>query len=79
MCTNKLNLLKYEKNCYTHLNCDFTIFRLEVGDSVASSAAVPLGDVLVNYINKTTINGHDCLTVSLWITGIDGTYTFRQL
>ena len=63
----------------------YTIFRTEVGDSVALRADVLMGDVLVNYVNmangieETNMNKIDCLTVSLWITGLNGTDTFRQL
>ena len=48
-----------------------------MGDSIASSADVPIGDVLVNYIKATKLNETDCLNVSLWITGINGTDAFR--
>ena len=35
-------------------------------------AGVPLGDVLVNDVIAVNISGSDCLTASLWITGVDG-------
>ena len=35
-------------------------------------AGVPLGDVLVNDVKAVNISGSDCLTASLWITGVDG-------
>ena len=35
-------------------------------------AGVPLGDVLVNDVTAVNISGSDCLTASLWITGVDG-------
>ena len=50
-----------------------------MGDSIASSAFVRMGDVLVNSMEETIMNGTDCLTASLWITGLNGTDTFRQL
>ena len=54
-----------------------TIFRVDVGDSIALRADALVGDVLVNKIEESTDN--DCLTVSLWITGLNGTDTIRQL
>ena len=36
-------------------------------------AGVPLGDVVVNDVQAVNISGHECLTASLWITGVDGT------
>ena len=35
-------------------------------------AGVPLGNVLVNDVTTVNISGSDCLTASLWITGVDG-------
>ena len=44
-----------------------------MGHFLSTLAGVPLGDVLVNDIQAVNISGHDCLTASLWITGVDGT------
>ena len=43
-----------------------------MGHFLSTLAGVPLGDVLVNNIQAVNISGNDCLTVSLWITGVDG-------
>ena len=47
-------------------------FRVEMGHFLSLSAGVPLGDVLVNDVQAVNINGSDCLTASLWITGQNG-------
>ena len=43
-----------------------------MGHYLSLSAGVPLGDVLVNDVQAVNISGSDCLTASLWITGVDG-------
>ena len=43
-----------------------------MGHFLSTLAGVPLGDVLVNDVRVVNISGHDCLSVSLWITGVDG-------
>ena len=48
-----------------------------MGHSIALSAGVPLGDVLVNDVQEEKINGNDCLTASLWITGQNGAWNYR--
>ena len=47
-------------------------FRVELGHFLSLSAGVPLGDVLVNDVQAVNINGSDCLTALLWITGQNG-------
>ena len=48
--------------------------RFELGHFLSTLAGVPLGDVLVNDVRAVNISGQDCLTASLWITGVDGMY-----
>ena len=43
-----------------------------MGHYLSSLAGVPLGDVLVNDIQTVNISGHDCLTASIRVTGVDG-------
>ena len=43
-----------------------------MGHFLSTLAGVPLGDVLVSDVQAVNISGHDCLTASLWITGVDG-------
>ena len=50
----------------------YSLHRVEMGHYLSLSAGVPLGDVLVNDVQAVNINGSDCLTASLWITGVDG-------
>ena len=50
----------------------YLIFRDEMGHFLSTIAGVPLGDVLVNDVRVMNISGHDCLTASLWVTGVDG-------
>ena len=33
---------------------------------------------MVNDVQAVNISGQDCLTASLWITGVDGTYVCAQ-
>ena len=47
-----------------------------MGHFLATVAAVPLGDVLVNDVQATNIIGSDCLTASIWVTGVDGMYVY---
>ena len=47
-------------------------FRIELGHSISRAAEVPLGNVLVNNVEAVNISGSDCLTASLWITGVNG-------
>ena len=44
-----------------------------MGYNLSLAADVPLGDVLLIKVTKEVINSHDCLTASLWITGVNGT------
>ena len=44
-----------------------------MGYNLSLAADVPLGDVLLIKVTKEKINSHDCLTASLWITGVNGT------
>ena len=53
------------------------IFRVEMGHFLSLSAGVPLGNVLVNDVQAVNISGSDCLTASLWITGVNGTCHYR--
>ena len=48
-----------------------------MGHFLSSLAGVPLGDVLVNDVQTVKISGSDCLTASLWITGVDGACNYR--
>ena len=43
-----------------------------MGHFLSTLAGVPLGDVLVSDVRAVNISGSDCLTASLWITGVDG-------
>ena len=43
-----------------------------MGHLLSTLAEVPLGDVLVNDVQAVNISENDCLTASLWITGVDG-------
>ena len=52
-------------------------FRVEMGHSLSSLAGVPLGDVLVNDVQAVNISGKECLTASLWITGVNGACNYR--
>ena len=45
-----------------------------MGNFLSTVAGVPLGDVLVKDVQAVNISGSDCLTASLWITGVDGAY-----
>ena len=45
-----------------------------MGHFLSTLAGVPLGNVLVNDVQATNINGSDCLTASIWVTGVDGMY-----
>ena len=47
-------------------------YRLELSHFLSTLAGVPLGDVLVKDVKAMNISGSDCLTASLWITGVDG-------
>ena len=47
-----------------------------MGHFLSTMAGVPLGDVLVSDVQAVNIGGHYCLTASLWVTGVDGTYQF---
>ena len=47
-------------------------FRVLLGHFLSTLAGVPLGDVLVSDVRAVNISGHDCLTASLRITGVDG-------
>ena len=49
-----------------------------MGHFLSSLANVSSGDVLVNDVKGETISGHDCLTASLWITGINGNIIDRK-
>lgn len=49
------------------------IIRVELGYSLSLAAEVSHGSVLVRDIKPQKINGTNCLTVSLWITGFNGT------
>ena len=48
--------------------------RVRMVQDLSTSAGVPLADILVYDVQATSINGHDCLTASLWITGENGTF-----
>ena len=52
--------------------------RFELSHFLSTLAGVPLGDVLVNDVQAVNISGSDCLTASLWITGVDGVFTCRE-
>ena len=52
-------------------------FRVEMGHSISRAAGVPLGDVLVNGVQAVNISGSNCLTASLWITGVNGACNYR--
>ena len=43
-----------------------------MGHLLSTLAEVPLGNVLVNDVQAVNISENDCLTASLWITGVDG-------
>ena len=45
-----------------------------MGHFLSTLAGVPLGDVLVNDVQAVNMSGSDCLTASLWITGVNGAY-----
>ena len=45
-----------------------------MGYFLSTLAGVPLGDVLVNDVKAVNISGSDCLTASIWVTGVDGMY-----
>lgn len=47
------------------------LFREELSHYISQFAEVPLGNVIV--IDVKAVNGSDCLIVSLWITGMNGT------
>lgn len=51
-----------------------TCIRVRMVQDLSTSAGVPLADILVYDVQATSINGHDCLTASLWITGENGTF-----
>ena len=44
-----------------------------MGYNLSLAAEIPLGFVLVKDIHDKRINDKDCLTVSLWILGLNGT------
>ena len=43
-----------------------------MGHFLSTLAGVPLGDVLVNDVQTANISGHNCLTASIRVTGVDG-------
>ena len=47
--------------------------RIAMGYNLSLAAEIPLGFVLVKDINEQRINDNECLTVSLWILGLNGT------
>ena len=54
--------------------------RFEVGHALSTLAGVPLGDVLVYNVQVMNISGSDCLTASIWITGVNGIlYKFKYM
>lgn len=67
----KYIILMYEQS--TLLICNpYFLQRFEVGRVLSTLAGVPLGDVLVYNVQVMNINGSDCLTASIWITGVNG-------
>ena len=55
------------------------INRVKMGHSLSSLAEVPEGDVLVNDVQAVNISGSDCLTASLWITGLNGVCNYMKV
>lgn len=49
-----------------------------MGYYLSTVAGVPLGDVLVNDVQKENISGSDCLTASIMVTGMDGIW-FKKM
>ena len=47
-----------------------------MGHYLSMLAGVPLGNVLVNDVQAWNISGSACLTASLWVTGVDGMYSY---
>ena len=43
-----------------------------MGHFLSTLAEVPLGDVIVNDVKAVNISGNDCLTATIWVTGVDG-------
>ena len=50
-----------------------------MGHFLSTVAEVTLGDVLVNDVQAANISGSDCLTASIWVTGVNGTYVCMLL
>ena len=69
------NILKYNAKSFYFVS--FNV-RVDMGHFLSSLANVSNGDVLVNDVKGETISGHDCLTASLWITGINGNIIDRK-